>query len=90
MKKLSWLFSGHEFEQTLGNGEGQGNLACCTSWGRKELDTTERLSHNSLHAQTCRKLLPSRQAPPPMEAQRSGDTGACVLLSQGGTYSLQY
>ena len=34
----------HEFEQTLGVGDGQGGLACCHSWGRKELDTTERLN----------------------------------------------
>ena len=35
---------GHEFEQTPGDGEGQGNLARCTPWGRKELNTTERLN----------------------------------------------
>ena len=33
--------NGHEFEQSLGDGEGQGSLACCSPWGRKELDTTE-------------------------------------------------
>ena len=32
---------GHEFEWTPGVGDGQGGLACCNSWGRKELDTTE-------------------------------------------------
>ena len=32
---------GHRFAQTLGVGDGQGGLACCGSWGRKELDTTE-------------------------------------------------
>ena len=31
--------NGHEFEQTLGDREGQGSLACCSPWGRKELDT---------------------------------------------------
>ena len=36
----------HEFEQTLGDGEGQGSLACCSPWGRKESDTTEPLSNN--------------------------------------------
>ena len=36
--------NGHEFEWTLGVGDGQGGLACCDSWGRKELDTTERLN----------------------------------------------
>ena len=36
--------NGHEFGWTLGVGDGQGGLACCSSWGRKELDTTERLN----------------------------------------------
>ena len=35
---------GHEFECTPGVGDGQGGLACCGPWGRKELDTTERLN----------------------------------------------
>ena len=35
---------GHEFEQAPGVGDGQGGLACCDSWGRKELDMTERLN----------------------------------------------
>ena len=34
---------GHEFEQALGVGDGQGSLACCSPWGCKELDTTEWL-----------------------------------------------
>ena len=37
-------FDGHEFEQALGVGDGQGSLVCCGPWGCKELDTTERLS----------------------------------------------
>ena len=32
---------GHEFEQTLRVGDGQGSLACCSPRGCKELDTTE-------------------------------------------------
>ena len=36
--------NGHEFEQALGVGDGQGSLACCSPWGRKELDMTERLN----------------------------------------------
>ena len=35
---------GHEFEQALGVGDGQGSLACCGPWGRKESDTTEQLN----------------------------------------------
>ena len=42
-KVAAWhhRFNGHEFEQALGDGEGQGSLACCSPWGCKELDTTE-------------------------------------------------
>ena len=35
---------GHEFEQALGVGDGQGSLVCCSLWGCEELDTTERLN----------------------------------------------
>ena len=42
-----WL-DGCEFEWTLGVGDGQGGLACCGSWGRKESDTTERLNWTDL------------------------------------------
>ena len=37
-------FNGHEFEQALGDGEGQGSWACCSPWGHEESDTTERLN----------------------------------------------
>ena len=40
-----WL-NGHEFEQTPGDGEGQGSLAWCNSWCCKELDTTWQLKNN--------------------------------------------
>ena len=35
---------GHEFKQAPGVGDRQGSLACCSPWGLKELDTTERLN----------------------------------------------
>ena len=38
-----WL-NGQEFEQALGDGDGQGSLACCSPWGRKESDTIEQLN----------------------------------------------
>ena len=40
-----WL-NGHEFEQNSGDDEGQGNLVCCSPWGRKESDMTEWLNNN--------------------------------------------
>ena len=38
--------NGHEFEQALGDGEGQRSLAFCSPQGRKELDMTEQLNNN--------------------------------------------
>ena len=43
-----WL-DAHESEWTLGDGDGQGGLVCCDSWGRKESDTTEWLSWTELN-----------------------------------------
>ena len=40
--------NGHEFEQTQGDGEGQGGLVCCSPWRRNESDATERLTTNNL------------------------------------------
>ena len=40
--------NGHEFEQALGVGDGQGGLSCCSPWGHKELDTTEPLNWTKL------------------------------------------
>ena len=45
-QRMRWLggIHGHEFEQARAVGKGQGGLARCSPWGRKELDTTERLN----------------------------------------------
>ena len=50
---LGWQhqLNGHEFEQTPGDSEGHGSLACCTPWGRKVLDTTKQLNNN--HPEGC-------------------------------------
>ena len=40
--------NGHEFEQTLGDGEGQRSLVSCSPWGHKELDMTEQLNNNKV------------------------------------------
>ena len=39
--------NGHGFEQALGDGDGQGGLACCSPWGRKDSDTTEQLNNSN-------------------------------------------
>ena len=47
--------NGHESEQTLGDGEGQGSLVC-SPWGCKESDTTEQLKNNKLQMVHLRVL----------------------------------
>ena len=42
--------SGHGFGWTLGDGDGQEGLACCSPWGRQESDTTERLNNRPVGA----------------------------------------
>ena len=45
-KMVAWhhRLNGHEFEQVLEVGDGQGNVVCCSPWGRKESGMTERLN----------------------------------------------
>ena len=45
---IDWL-NGHELEQAPGVGDGQGSLAYCSPWGRKELDRTERLNWTDIY-----------------------------------------
>ena len=44
MARWHHRLDGHQFEWTLGVGDGQGGLVCCNSWGHKESDTTEQLN----------------------------------------------
>ena len=48
--------NGHESEQVLGDGEGQGSLACCSPWDHKELDMTERLNNNKSYCKSIESL----------------------------------
>ena len=54
--------NGHDFEQAPGVGDGQRSLACCSPWGRKESDMTERLNWTELKL-FC--LLPCQYFPTP-------------------------
>ena len=47
----------HEFEQTLGDGEGLGSLMCCSLWGCKELDMTERLNKRQRKGFSCGSVV---------------------------------
>ena len=46
-------FNGHEFEQTQGDGEGQGSLACYSPWGHKKSDMTWWLKNNMSSLDKC-------------------------------------
>ena len=47
----------HEFDQTLGDSEGQGSLTCCSPWVPKESDTTERLNNNKTRKQSLNSRI---------------------------------
>ena len=71
-------FNGHGLEQALGDGEGQGSLACCSPWGHKELDTTERLNNKQHHQRILRLSLSygpcplqNHLSPSPLSSPRS-------------------
>ena len=71
-----WL-NGHEFEQALGVGDGQGSLVCYSPWGCKESDMTERLNWWCVLLCEVKSLSPvwslwphGHQAPPPMGFSR--------------------
>ena len=44
---------GREFEQSLGDGEAQGSLVCCSPWGHRQSDMTERLNNNGCFTVLC-------------------------------------
>ena len=60
------LLNGHEFEQAAGDGKGQGTLVCCSPWGHKESDTTEKLNNNVGPSKTDRILT----KPDPLEEEQ--------------------
>ena len=52
--------NGHEFEQTLGDSEGQGNMVCCSPWGHQESDMTERMNSNSNNIMLYSWVVPTK------------------------------
>ena len=67
LQRMRWLdgiteLSGHGFDQTLGDSEGQWSLACCSLWGCKELDMAEWLTNNKKLDPACHKEEPARRS----------------------------
>ena len=56
-ERIGWhhKLNGHEFEQSPGDGEGQGSLVCGSPWGRQELETTEWLNTTTTNKWKCVK-----------------------------------
>ena len=73
--------NGREFEQTLGVGEGQGSLACCSPRGCKESEVTERLNDH-VGAGTREPVLNSAAT----EGSKFGDQVPCLLPRCPGFY----
>ena len=57
MRWLDGITDAHEFEQAPGVGGGQGGLVCCSPWGRKVLDMTERLIELNTAQGTLHNIL---------------------------------
>ena len=57
MVALHYRINVHEFEQTPGDGEGQGSLACCSPQGHKESDTTEWLKNSNNKGQRLQRMF---------------------------------
>ena len=78
-----WL-NGRETEWTPGVGDGQGGLACCNSWGRKELDTTERLNWTELN--WCSQVRQSLSVPGIVLNVLHASYYPTLLASEVGTF----
>ena len=74
--------NGHQFEQALGDGEGQGTLACSNQWGHKEWDTNERLKNNETYRGFQVALVVKNV---PTTARDTGNVGLIPLLGQDPT-----
>ena len=84
-----WLY-GRESEWTPGVGDGQGGLACCDSWGRKESDLTERLNWTelirTLRLETSKRERPNAPQHPSSAESRQRDLDAPIPKELGLPY----
>ena len=84
--------NGHEFEQALGVGDRQGSLACCSPWGCKELDTTERLNWTEVCLRASQVSLVVKNQPASVGDLRDMGSipGSGRSLGAGHSNALQY
>ena len=72
---------GDEFEQALGDGEGQGNLACYSPWGCKESDMTEQLNGTDDFECMCACVIDRQSLRERRERVCVGEERGCNFLS---------
>ena len=76
----------HEVEQAPEVGDGQGGLACCSPWCCQELDTTEQLNNNKMHAkslESCLTLGHAARQTLSMDSPAKNTGAGCHALLQG-------
>jgi len=80
----------HEFEQALGNGAGQGSLACYSPWGRKELDMTKQQQRYKCRTnyRTCTIQATDKTRPVGIQASELRVTNSHYILFWGDLSSL--
>ena len=86
---------GHEFEQIPGDSEGQGSLVCCSPWGHKEWDTTERVNNSKQRGAFVRRVVRGTDV---LSSYSSGGQSlpglqsscwqGCVSSGNSGTFSV--
>ena len=84
-ERVGWhhRLSGHEFDEALGVGDGQGSLACCSPWSYKESDTTEQLNRTEakkdsvsvINIQTTNRTICVSNNQNIYKAKTTGDAG---------------
>ena len=77
-------FHGHEFEPALGDSEGQKSLVCCSPWGSRESDKTERLNNKDLLRRQPwdQEITPWSKLVAPREAKEPTGHLSCFCLPQ--------
>ena len=82
--------NGHEFEQILGDSEGQGSLACCRPWDLKDSDMTEQLNNNKSIKENLLDVLREGEGFPGSSAGKesannAGDLGSISRSERSST-----
>ena len=76
----------HEFEQTPTDCEGQGSLACCSPWGHKESDMTERLNNNNSNVLVkAWRAKPTRCCCQRITGHKQAPAGKALGVTESGT-----